>query len=56
MKILTEAIATDKSKKKNPLHWLDENFESIFLVAGMLAIIFLITWQVAYRYIITKFT
>mgnify|MGYP000859725229 FL=1 len=53
---MTEAIATDKSKKKNPLHWLDENFESIFLVAGMLAIIFLITWQVAYRYIITKFT
>ena len=53
---MTEAIATDKSKKKNPLQWLDENFESIFLVAGMLAIIFLITWQVAYRYIITKFT
>lgn len=42
--------------KKSPLRWLDDNFESIFLVAGMLAIIFLITWQVAYRYIFVKLT
>ena len=51
---MTEAVAT--KEKKGALHWLDENFESIFLVIGMLAIIFLITWQVAYRYIFTKFT
>lgn len=51
---MTEAVAT--KQKKGALHWLDENFESIFLVIGMLAIIFLITWQVAYRYIFTKFT
>lgn len=53
---MTEAIADNKAKKQSPLRWLDENFESIFLVIGMLSIIFLITWQVAYRYIITKFT
>ena len=51
---MTEAVAT--KQKKGALHWLDENFESIFLVIGMLSIIFLITWQVAYRYIFTKFT
>ncbi|MGM9526540.1 MAG: TRAP transporter large permease subunit [Peptococcaceae bacterium] len=51
---MTEAVAT--KEKKGALHWLDENFESIFLVIGMLAIIFLITWQVAYRYIFTKVT
>ncbi len=53
---MTEAIATNETKKKSPLKWLDDNFESIFLVGGMLGIIFLITWQVAYRYIFTKFT
>ena len=53
---MTEAIVNDKEKKQSPLRWLDENFESIFLVIGMLAIIFLITWQVLYRYIFTKFT
>ncbi|MBR5320158.1 MAG: TRAP transporter large permease subunit [Peptococcaceae bacterium] len=54
---MTEAVATNENKKKqSPLQWLDENFESIFLVGGMLAIIFLITWQVGYRYIFTKFT
>ena len=41
--------------KKRPLHWLDQNFESIFMVTGLLSIIFFITWQVIYRYIITKF-
>lgn len=53
---MTEAIKNSKEKKQGPLRWLDENFESIFLVIGMLAIIFLITWQVLYRYIFTKFT
>lgn len=53
---MTEAIVNNKEKKQSPLRWLDENFESIFLVIGMLAIIFLITWQVLYRYIFTKFT
>ncbi len=53
---MTEAIVSNKEKKQSPLRWLDENFESIFLVIGMLAIIFLITWQVLYRYIFTKFT
>ena len=53
---MTEAIVNNKEKKQSPLRWLDENFESIFLVIGMLAIIFLITWQVLNRYIFTKFT
>lgn len=51
---MTEAMG--KKQKKGALHWLDQNFESVFLVIGMLSIIFLITWQVAYRYIFTKFT
>lgn len=37
------------------LRWLDENFEKLFLVSGILAIILFITWQVVYRYIITSF-
>lgn len=45
-----------KAADKNPLRWLNENFESIFLVTGLLGMILLITWQVAYRYVITKFT
>lgn len=35
--------------------WLNENFEKIFMVAGILAITLFITWQVVYRYIITQF-
>jgi len=53
---MAEAIATESKKSNNPLRWLNDNFESIFLVFGMLAMIFLITWQVAYRYVFTKFT
>ena len=53
---MTEALENKKRGGTNPLRWLNENFESIFLVTGMLGIIFLITWQVAYRYIFTKFT
>ena len=37
------------------LHWLDENFEKMFLVTGLLSITLFITWQVIYRYIITQF-
>ncbi len=37
------------------LPWLNENFEKIFLVSGILAITLCITWQVVYRYIITQF-
>ena len=29
--------------------WLNENFEKIFMVTGLLAIILFITWQVIYR-------
>ena len=40
---------------KNIWGWLDENFEKVFLVSGLLAIIFLITFQTLYRYIIVHF-
>ncbi len=50
---MTDTVA---EKKKSPLKWLDDNFESIFLATGMLAMVLLITWQVMYRYIFTKFT
>ena len=46
-------MSTDTQKSTGILHWLDENFENIFLVSGLLAIIFFITWQVIYRYFIT---
>jgi len=48
-------MSTDIKKPSGILHWLDENFENIFLVSGLLAIIFFITWQVVYRYFITPF-
>lgn len=35
--------------------WLDNNFEKIFLVSGLLAIIFFISFQTLYRYVITHF-
>lgn len=41
--------------KNSPLRWLDQNFESIFMVTGLVSIILFITWQVIYRYIITQF-
>ena len=34
---------------RNIWNWLDENFEKVFLVSGLLAIIFLITFQTLYR-------
>ncbi|MDO9582686.1 MAG: TRAP transporter large permease subunit [Desulfomicrobium sp.] len=36
--------------------WLDDNFEKIFLVTGLLLIILFITFQTSYRYIITHFS
>ncbi len=36
--------------------WLDNNFEKIFLVIGLLSIIFFISLQTFYRYVITTFT
>lgn len=45
-----------EQKTRHPLlHWLNDNFECVFLVTGLLSIIFFITWQVVYRYIITRF-
>jgi TRAP-type C4-dicarboxylate transport system permease large subunit/TRAP-type C4-dicarboxylate transport system permease small subunit len=41
--------------KSGLFSWLNENFEKIFMVTGLLAIILFITWQVIYRYIITQF-
>lgn len=38
------------------LRWLDNHAEKPFLFVGMLAIILIITFQTAYRYIITKFS
>lgn len=48
----------EKKHKKLPpiLDWLDENLENVFVVIGLLSIIFFITLQTAYRYIITTFT
>ena len=42
------------ASKQGVLHWLDENFEKMFLVTGLLSITLFITWQVIYRYIITQ--
>ena len=43
------------ASKQGVLHWLDENFEKMFLVTGLMSITLVITWQVIYRYIITQF-
>jgi len=42
--------------KKGLLAWLDDNAEKPFLCIGLLAIILIITFQTAYRYIIVKFS
>ncbi len=44
-----------RSRKTGILPWLDEHFEGIFMISGLLSIILFIPWQVIYRYIITKF-
>ena len=36
-------MSTDTEKSTGILYWLDENFENIFLVSGLLAIICFIT-------------
>lgn len=42
-------------ENRNIWNWIDENFEKVFLVTGLLAIIFFITFQTTYRYIIVHF-
>ncbi len=46
---------TQQQHSPGVLSWLDENFEKIFLVGGLLSIILFIVWQVVYRYVITYF-
>lgn len=41
-------------EKQGTWQWLDENFEKIFLVAGLIAIICFITLQTFYRYIVSN--
>ncbi len=41
---------------RGALAWLDENFEKIFLISGLLAIIFFISFQTFYRYVVTHFS
>lgn len=43
-----------EKNKAGFLPWLDNNFEKPFLFFGMLSIILIITFQTAYRYIISK--
>ena len=47
---------TNQAEKKGMLAWLDNNFEKPFLFFGMLSIILIITFQTAYRYIISHLT
>lgn len=47
----------DYTKKKVSFwSWMNENFEKIFLVSGLLAIIGCISFQTFYRYVITHFS
>lgn len=41
-------------EKQSILGWLDDNFEKIFLVVGLIAIICFITLQTVYRYIVSS--
>lgn len=43
-----------QEEKTGFLHWLDENFERVLLVAGLIAIICFITLQTFYRYIVSN--
>ncbi len=38
------------------LSWINDNFEKVFLVIGLLAIIGIITFQTVYRYVIVQFS
>ena len=49
----TANTSPSSTAKFSVLHWLNENFEKIFLVIGLLAIILFITLQTVYRYVIT---
>lgn len=43
-------------KKISVLSWLDENFEKMFLVVGLITIILLISAQTVHRYFLTEIT
>ena len=49
------SVVNTTSASRNTWNWIDENFEKVFLVVGLLAIIFFITFQTTYRYIIVHF-
>ncbi|SFL65713.1 C4-dicarboxylate transporter, DctM subunit [Desulfomicrobium norvegicum] len=49
------SVVDSAPETKNIWNWIDENFEKIFLVTGLLAIILFITFQTTYRYIIVHF-
>ena len=40
----------------NIIKWINDNFEKVFLVIGLLAIIGIITFQTVYRYVIVQFS
>ncbi|MDO5537570.1 MAG: TRAP transporter large permease subunit, partial [Desulfovibrionaceae bacterium] len=48
------ATASVQTKQPSILGWLDENFEKIFLVVGLLSIICFITLQTVYRYVVSS--
>ncbi len=48
------ATAAATAEHKSTWQWLDDNFEKIFLVVGLIAIIFFITLQTFYRYIVSN--
>lgn len=51
----TSSVQHAEVRHEGVLHWLNNNFEKIFLVTGLLSITLFITIQVVYRYIITHF-
>ncbi len=53
--VLPLNIVDSATAPKSVWNWIDENFEKVFLVSGLLAIIFFITFQTTYRYIIVHF-
>ena len=48
-------MSTETRVPNGPVAWLNEHFENLFMVTGLVGIILFITWQVVYRYIITQF-
>lgn len=53
MEAMAPPLEAVMDKRTSLAGWLDENFEKIFLVVGLLSIIFFITFQTVYRYVIT---